>query len=166
MGEGVSRRFWLVVVVAAATAFGAAADEGGTPNTAQPKLRTVPLTITAPNGTAHRFTVELAVTPREQEIGLMFRRSVPADSGMLFTWSRPQVSQMWMMNTLVPLDMVFIDANNRVDSVAENTVPRSLAVIASSGPVVATLELAAGTTAKLGINVGDRVSSTALQRPG
>ena len=76
---------------------------------------------------------------------------------MLFDWGYPRASQMWMRNTLVPLDMVFINADGTVRSIAENTVPRSLAVIDSRGPVRATLELAAGTTAKLNIRVGDKV---------
>ena len=139
------------------------ADESE-PTAAQPALRTAPLQIIERNGTSHTFAVELATTPREQQVGLMFRHAVAPDGGMLFTWAAPQVSQMWMENTLVPLDMVFIAGDGRIDSIAENTVPHSLAIVASSGPVTATLELAGGTTSRLGITVGDRVVSTALPK--
>ena len=87
----------------------------------------------------------------------MFRTHVADDEGMLFDWGIPRESQMWMKNTLVPLDMVFINEDGSIRTIAENTVPRSLAVIASHGPVRATLELAAGVTEKDDIRVGDRV---------
>ncbi|HUC19074.1 MAG TPA: DUF192 domain-containing protein [Acetobacteraceae bacterium] len=110
----------------------------------------------------HTFDVELARTEGEQTVGLMFRKSVAPDGGMLFLWGHPIQSQMWMENTLVPLDMVFITEDGTIDSIAENTVPRSLAVISSHGPVVATLELQGGIASKLGIQVGDRVLCQAL----
>ena len=93
----------------------------------------------------------------EQIVGEMFRTSIPADGGMLFDWGYPRDSQMWMRNTLVSLDMVFINQDGTIRAIAEETTPRSLAVIPSGGPVRATLELAAGTTAKLDIRVGDTV---------
>ena len=99
----------------------------------------------------------MAITPDQQTVGLMFRPSVPAEGGMLFDWGIPRDSQMWMRNTIAPLDMVFINADGTIRSIAENTVPQSLAVIDSRGPVRATLELAAGTTARLNIRVGDKV---------
>jgi uncharacterized membrane protein (UPF0127 family) len=88
----------------------------------------------------------------------MFRTSVPRDGGMLFDWGTPRDSQMWMKNTLVPLDMVFISEDGTIRAIAEDTVPESLAVIDSRGPVRATLELAAGTTARLNMRVGDKVA--------
>jgi uncharacterized membrane protein (UPF0127 family) len=124
---------------------------------AQPELPRETLTIVTHDGKRHEFHVEMAKTPDQQTIGLMFRTHVPDDGGMLFDWGLPRESQMWMRNTLVPLDMVFINADGSVRSIAENTVPRSLAVIASHGPVRATLELAAGVTEKDDIRVGDRV---------
>lgn len=127
---------------------------------AQPELPRETLTIVTHDGKRHEFHVEMAKTPDQQTIGLMFRTHVPDDGGMLFDWGVPRESQMWMRNTLVPLDMVFINADGSVRSIAENTVPRSLAVIASHGPVRATLELAAGVTEKDDIRVGDRVEGT------
>jgi uncharacterized membrane protein (UPF0127 family) len=109
------------------------------------------------DGTPHEFNVEMALTPDQQTVGLMFRPTVPAGGGMLFDWGVPHDSQMWMRNTIASLDMVFINADGTIRSIAENTVPESLAVIDSRGPVRATLELAAGTTARLNIRVGDRV---------
>lgn len=115
------------------------------------------LVIVTRDGTRHRFRVEVARTPQQQTVGLMFRSSVPADGGMLFDWGAPRESSMWMRNTIVPLDMLFITQEGRVHRIAERTVPFSLAPIDSRGPVRATLELAAGTAERLGIRVGDRV---------
>ncbi len=127
------------------------------PTKPQPDLPKEKLTILTRQGAKHVFNVEMATTEDQQTTGEMFRTTVPADGGMLFDWRFPRESQMWMRNTLVPLDMVFINSDGKIRSIAENTVPRSLAVIDSQGPVRATLELAAGTTAKLDIRVGDTV---------
>jgi uncharacterized membrane protein (UPF0127 family) len=124
---------------------------------AQPVLPTVPLTITSHDGVVHRFTVEQARTPQEQTTGEMFRTSIPADGGMLFDWGTPKESDMWMRNCPVPEDMVFIDPDGTIHRIAENTVPQSMAVVSSDGPVQATLELQGGITEKLGIDVGDKV---------
>jgi hypothetical protein len=123
----------------------------------QPDLPKEPLVIVTHAGVRHAFQVEMALTPDQQVTGLMFRKSVAPDGGMLFDWGEPRESQMWMKNTIAPLDMVFINADGTIRSIAENTVPESLAVIDSHGPVRATLELAAGTTARLDIRVGDQV---------
>jgi uncharacterized membrane protein (UPF0127 family) len=124
---------------------------------AQPELPKEKLVIVTHDGKQHVFHVEVARTPDQQTVGLMFRQSVPPDGGMLFDWGEPRESQMWMRNTLIPLDMVFINADGTIRSIAEDTVPESLAIIDSRGPVKATLELAGGTTARLGITVGDKV---------
>jgi uncharacterized membrane protein (UPF0127 family) len=99
----------------------------------------------------------MALTPAQQEIGLMFRPGVPADGGMLFDWGLPRPSFMWMKNTIASLDMVFINADGTIRTIVERTVPQSLATIDSKGPVRATLELAAGTAERLNLRVGDRV---------
>ena len=139
-----------------------AAEETGEPTHAQPALPTAPLTITGANGVKHVFTVEKAMTPREQQVGEMFRPSIPDDGGMIFVWPFPRQSDMWMENTQVPLDIVFIGADNRISSIVENAVPLSLARISSHGPARATLELRGGITERLGISVGDRVDSVVL----
>lgn len=123
----------------------------------QPRLPTEHLTIITRDGTRHAFTVEMAVAPEHQMTGLMFRTEVKPDEGMLFDWGRVQESNMWMRNTLVSLDMVFISAEGRIHHIAERTTPRSLATISSGGPVRGTLELAAGTAERLKLRVGDRV---------
>jgi uncharacterized membrane protein (UPF0127 family) len=123
----------------------------------QPKLPQEPLVIVTRDGARHAFRVEMAIDPQQQMVGLMFRTEVRADEGMLFDWGVPRESAMWMRNTLVPLDMLFITAEGRVHRIAERTVPHSLASIESRGPVRATLELAGGTAERLGIRVGDRV---------
>jgi uncharacterized protein len=123
----------------------------------QPELPKEKLVIITRDGVRHEFNVEMALTPQQQTVGLMFRPTVAPDGGMLFDWVTPHSSQMWMRNTISPLDMVFINADGTIRSIVENTVPESLAVIDSRGPVRATLELAAGTTAKLNILVGDKV---------
>ncbi len=125
----------------------------------QPTLPKEPLTITTRDGKAHRFDVEVATTPEQQETGLMFRPTVAADGGMLFDWGGERDSEMWMKNTLAPLDMVFIGRDGVIRTIAEDTVPRSLAVIDSRVPVAATLELQAGITQKLDIRAGDKVTA-------
>jgi uncharacterized membrane protein (UPF0127 family) len=127
------------------------------PTGPQPELPKERLVIVTRDGTRHEFNVEMALKPDQQIVGLMFRPSVPPDGGMLFDWGTVRDSQMWMRNTISSLDMVFINADGTIRSIAENTVPRSLAIIDSHGPVRATLELAAGTTARLNIRVGDKV---------
>ena len=152
-----------LLLAGAGAAWGAGEDE---PRAAQPTLHSVALTIVGANGARHAFSVEVAETEREQQIGLMFRTVVPENTGMLFPWPRPMKSQMWMENTLVPLDMVFIRSDGVIDSIAENAVPRSLAVISSDGVVGSTLELQGGLTAKLGISVGDRGGLDGLAEGG
>lgn len=124
---------------------------------AQPVLPKEKLVIVTSDGISHPFDVEMAITPEQQEVGLMFRPTVPADGGMLFDWGEPRDSTMWMRNTVAPLDMLFMGRDGRVRRIAENTTPESLAMIPSGGPTRATLELAAGTAARLHIRVGDRV---------
>jgi uncharacterized protein len=127
------------------------------PTGPQPPLPKEKLVIVGHGGPEHVFEVEMALTDKQQEIGDMFRTSIPQGSGMLFDWGYPRPSQMWMKNTLVSLDMIFINADGTIRAIAENTTPRSLAVIDSHGPVRATLEVVGGTTAKLNIKVGDTV---------
>jgi uncharacterized membrane protein (UPF0127 family) len=132
------------------------------PTGPQPELPKEKLVIAGHGGPEHVFSVEMALTQDQQIVGEMFRTTVPEDGGMLFDWGSPRASQMWMRNTLVSLDMVFIAADGTIRAIAESTTPRSLAVIDSHGPVRATLELAAGTTARLDIRVGDTVKQRIL----
>ena len=112
----------------------------------------------------HVFNVELAVTTEERQRGLMFRRSVPEFYGMLFDFKDEQEVQMWMKNTYVSLDMIFIQGDGRIRSIAENTEPESERIISSRGPVRAVLEVVGGTARKLDIQPGDRVAAPALRK--
>ena len=132
------------------------------PTGPQAKLPTQMLSITTADGKAHEFSVELARTPRQQQVGLMYRTSIAPGEGMLFVWPRPEISQMWMQHCPVPEDMVFIGTDGTIASIAENTVPESLALVSSNVVTAATLELQGGVTAKLGISVGDKVTCKAL----
>ncbi len=106
----------------------------------------------------HAFDVELALTPDQRSRGLMFRRAMQPNAGMLFDFGkREQRVSMWMKNTILPLDMLFIDAQGRIESIAERTVPQSLVAISSRGLVRGVLELNGGTVSRLGIKPGDRV---------
>jgi uncharacterized protein len=127
------------------------------PTGPQPALPKEKLVIVGKDGKQHDFDVEMALTEQQQTVGEMFRTSIPEGSGMLFDWVYPRPSPMWMKNTLVSLDMIFINADGTIRAITENTTPRSLAVIDSHGPVRATLEVVGGTTAKLNIKVGDTV---------
>ena len=127
------------------------------PTKAQPELPKEKLVIVTRDGQHHVFNVEMAITGQQQETGLMFRPSVPADGGMLFDWGVVRDSTMWMRNTIASLDMLFMDPDGTIHHIAENTTPRSLATIPSDGGVRATLEVAAGTAARLHIRVGDKV---------
>lgn len=110
------------------------------------------------------FTVELAESPAERAQGLMFREQLRPDRGMLFIYPRNMQINMWMKNTLIPLDMIFIDQDGRIKNIAENTKPLSLDTVSSEGRVRAVLEVPGGTTKRLGIKPGDRVSHATLDK--
>lgn len=114
------------------------------------------LTIHTHKG-AEWFTVWIADTPERSEQGLMFLQWLPADQGMLFPRDSPRIMHMWMKNTLIPLDMLFIDARGRIVGIHERATPRSEEIISSPVAVKAVLELAGGECARLGIRVGDQV---------
>jgi len=151
---------WRTIIVAAAAFVFAdlgALGLGGAVAEAPVSFPTDRLEIVDGSGVSHGFTVEVATSHQQLAQGLMYRRNLAADAGMLFDFGTVQPVTMWMKNTLIPLDMVFIAADGAVLGVAERTVPQSLAVIASPGPVRAVLELNGGTADRLGIHAGDRV---------
>jgi uncharacterized membrane protein (UPF0127 family) len=104
------------------------------------------------------FAVELAVTDAEREKGLMFRKEVPDGYGMLFDFKQDQMVTMWMKNTYVSLDMIFIRGDGRIARIAENTKVLSEDIIPSGEPVRAVLEVVAGTAKRYGIAPGDKVA--------
>ena len=105
----------------------------------------------------HVIQVEITSTPEEKAMGLMFRTSLADDAGMLFPYAPPQEATMWMRNTYISLDMIFIRADGVIHRIEANTEPFSERVIASRGIVTAVLELKAGSAARLGLKPGDRV---------
>ncbi|WP_053000733.1 DUF192 domain-containing protein [Sphingomonas sanxanigenens] len=131
----------------------------GSQTDTQPSAKFVPLSIQTAAG-EHKFTVEVARTPEEQERGLMFRTSLAGDRGMIFPYDPPRPASFWMKNTLIPLDMIFIRKDGTIARIADNTTPESLEPVQSGEPVAAVLELAGGRAAELGIAEGDTVSWT------
>ena len=119
-------------------------------------LRTEPLSIVTQHGIA-RFTVEVADTDKTREIGLMCRKHMAADHGMLFDFKQVQTVAFWMKNTLIPLDMVFIGADGRVVNVAHEARPLDETPIYSAAPILGVLEIAGGRAADLDIEPGDQV---------
>ena len=116
----------------------------------------MPLTIRSATG-AHRFTVDIARTAQEQETGLMFVKSLPANRGMIFPYEPPQEVAFWMKNTLIPLYMVFIRADGTIARIT-TAKPLDLTPVPSGEPVAAVLEIRGGRAAELGIHAGDKVS--------
>lgn len=125
-------------------------------------LPTAPLAIVTSHGVA-RFTVEVADTDRTREIGLMCRTHLGPFRGMLFDFHQPQPVEFWMKNTLIPLDMLFIDESGHVIAVAANAKPEDETPIPSGGPVLGVLEIAGGRAAALGIAPGDTVRERIFQ---
>src|ERR1700730_11101279 len=138
----------LVAILAGLSRFSVGADLQQSP--------TSELTIISASG-SYRFKGELAKTPAQMTQGLMFRTSLAPDAGMLFEYQQPTAATMWMRNTLIPLDMLFVDAQGRIVNIQQRAVPQSLDVISAAAPVCVVIELNGGTAARLGIKPGDRV---------
>ncbi len=118
------------------------------------KLETLDL-VTASG--VHGISIEVADTPEKQALGLMFRTSLADNAGMLFPHAAPSELTMWMRNTYIPLDMVFIRADGTVHRIEAKTEPLSERIITSGGPVIAVLELAGGAAERMGLKPGDKV---------
>ena len=116
-----------------------------------------PLEIATKSG-VRVFSVEMATTEEEKQTGLMHRKELPDGKGMLFDFSPEQQISMWMKNTYISLDMIFIRADGRILRIAENTEPLSTRIISSGGLAKGVLEVIAGTAQKYGIQPGDRVA--------
>jgi uncharacterized membrane protein (UPF0127 family) len=123
---------------------------------AAPAQATVPLTVETATG-RHIFQVDVARTAAEHTRGLMFRKSLPADYGMLFVFHESQPLMFWMKNTYVSLDIIFIGADGRVHHIAADATPLSERLIRSGGPARYVLELPAGTAARIHLAPGDRI---------
>ena len=125
------------------------------------EMRRDKLTLVTRTG-SHVFGIEIAETPEEKARGLMFRRTMADDAGMLFHYLPPQEATMWMRNTYISLDMVFIRADGLVHRIEAATEPFSERTIASGGAVAAVLELIAGTANRIGLEPGDRVEHSSF----
>ena len=129
------------------------------PRTAPSGMDLVSLTVTGA-ARSHVFTVEVARTPAQQERGLMYRRALGPDEGMLFPFDPPRPASFWMRNTLIPLDMIFIRPDGTIARIAANTVPMSEEQVGVNDPVTAVLEIRGGRAAELGITTADRIAWT------
>ncbi len=129
-----------------------AAGSGGVPQ----NLEVTPLSIETDEGW-HRFEVEVARTPEQQSLGLMYREEMADDHGMIFHYSFPQSVGFWMKNTYISLDLIFILPDGTIADIAHDTQPHSLQTINSPGWVAGVLELNGGLSETLGIEVGDIV---------
>jgi uncharacterized membrane protein (UPF0127 family) len=160
MTRACSRRSLSIRILSLAAAFAAALMLSPLPAGSAEQQT---LEIASKNG-VHVFSVELAVTDEERQKGLMFRKTLPESTGMLFDFKRDQDVSMWMHNTYVSLDMIFIRGDGRILRIAENTETESDRIIPSGGPVRAVLEVVAGTAKKFGIAPGDRVGSPIFRK--
>jgi uncharacterized membrane protein (UPF0127 family) len=156
------RRFGLVLAAAAALAGSAAVFGQSGPLEDLAAFPRGKLEISDGKKVKHSFDVWLADTPRRQAQGLMFVRALPDMRGMLFVHESPKQLSMWMKNTYIPLDMVFIDEHGRIQQIVERTTPHSLDTIRSTDPALAVLEIAGGEARRLGLHPGQRVAHPAL----
>ncbi len=115
------------------------------------------LEIATADGRKLAFSIELAQDSAQRGLGLMFRQKLAADAGMLFDFQTDQDVAMWMKNTFIPLDMLFVRADGTIHRITERTVPQSLEAIWSQGKVRAVLELNGGTVSRLSIRPGDKL---------
>ena len=146
-------------LLAAATAISLLAVSALAETAAPVRQELVINTATGPKS----FQVELADEPRERTTGLMYRREMPKEVGMLFDFGEEQPVSMWMANTYIPLDMLFIKADGKVESIGERTTPLSHRSVASKAPVRYVLEINGGLSDELGIKPGDTVSGPAME---
>lgn len=140
-------------------------SEGERAAAAQATTALMPLVIRTVKA-SHRFDVEVAITPAQQEQGLMFRKSLDPGKGMLFPMDPPRIASFWMKNTLIPLDMLFVRTDGTIAFIGADAEPYSKVPVSAGIPVAAVLELAGGRAAALGIAEGDRVSWGACAAPG
>ena len=151
---------FLAALAAAFLSIGAATAVAGADNDAQQLDRAFSrstLQIATPDAKLHKIDVWIADNEMRRARGLMFVENMADDAGMLFIYPQPQEISMWMKNTHLSLDMLFVSANGRVHSIVANTKPMSLDTISSNGTVVAVIELKAGSAARMNIRPGAQV---------
>jgi uncharacterized protein len=149
MLASLSRRAVIFLLAASLTAWASPAPAATLPLT--------DLVIVTAAGARHKFLVEVADKDETRNQGLMFRRTLAADAGMLFDYQQDSTFAMWMRNTFIPLDMLFISADGKIQKIHQRAVPHDETPIPAPGAVRAVLEVNGGTAARLGLKVGDRV---------
>jgi hypothetical protein len=157
-----TRRLFALVAALAFLALPAPAPAQQPQGEPQATLPTEDLWIETERGARYQFTVEMATTPRQQSMGLMFREEMAADGGMLFVFPEVRPASFWMRNTLISLDMLFIDAEGTILNIHERTEPLTDTSRPSAGPVRGVLEINGGLSDVLGIEAGDRVLNPAF----
>ena len=156
MAEHLGKTWRHLLLIGIALLWAGCASQGGTERPAG--YDRTDLTIANTDGSCVPIAIELAVTPSARQQGLMQRRELAANSGMLFVWPLPRPVNMWMRDTHIPLDMIFIAPDGRVSHIAAQTTPLSEALISSQGSVLAVLEVNGGFAARHGIEPGSRVA--------
>lgn len=155
---------WRALSLIAALALGGLLSPApGLAQSAAPAGELESLTLVTSSG-EHVFKVEVMRTDEQRARGLMFRRHMPADRGMLFDFKTEQRVMMWMRNTYIPLDMIFITRTGIVVNVAEDTEPLSERTIPSAAPAYAVLEVNAGVARRIGLKPGDQVKHPLFSR--
>lgn len=157
----ISLRHWpylaFLAAVAGCSGSPSAAPQEAVAEVAVQPLPRVPLTIATADGKRHAYRIEVARTSDEQAQGLMYRRKMARDEGMIFPFSPPRPAAFWMHNTYIPLDMIFLLADGRIESILADVPPLNEDQRRSLGPVAAVLELNAGEAARIGATPGDLV---------
>jgi uncharacterized protein len=121
------------------------------------KATTTQLRFVSASGSTHTLQAEIALTPAAQERGLSHRAHISAATAMIFPMAPPRNATFWMKNTLVPLDMLFIRTDGRIDMIAASAKPNDLTPISNGKPVAGVVELVGGQASKMGLQVGDKV---------
>lgn len=147
--------FLLAIILGSAAVYYAEKLEEENYQTTLPVDKTV---IVKQNGKKHTFNLEIASKPIDVEIGLMYRKKMPKDHGMMFQLGKePRLVSFWMKNTLIPLDMLFVAADGTIANIHRNAQPESLTSVPSQAPVTAVIELNGGRADAVGLSIGDRV---------
>lgn len=121
------------------------------------------LTVETQGGQTHDFMVELALTPNQFARGLMHRTNLPEDAGMLFYFPDYTPRSFWMKNTLIPLDIIYINDSGEISHIYHSAQPHDKTPIPSNGPAKGVLEINGGLSMKLGIGIGDRIKHPFFQ---
>lgn len=164
--KGRRRSSFFVMIALALASFWGAMDIPGSSGAKAEELRREALAIETKSGKRHEFIVEIADTPATRGTGLMFREAMADDAGMLFDFHGENEVAFWMKNTLISLDMLFAKEDGTIVRIEKDATPLSAKVIPSGEPVRFVLELVAGTSARLGISRGDRLTGNAISKTG